>query len=140
MVDDFARALAEYNPFCFKKNDGHFLMFKDYEEVYVALLDRLFEQFPGGYIDLCVFCVDNCSMKFTFAQNYLPQWEALGCNPSHVEGWAGEVLVSWKALDDYGYLLENIAKGLHLILGTTFNRDMFMGALNRFRLKHKLYG
>lgn len=136
---DWMQALADYDPFCFKKADGRFLMCKTYEEAYVELLSRLMEQCPAGYIDIVVFLVDNCSMKYNFALTYIPQFEKLGCNVKNDRDWDGVVVVDWKKVEEYELALECIARGMHLLLGTEFNRDMFKSALTRFRMKNKLF-
>ena len=138
-VAGFAEALADYDPFCFKKADGRFQMFKTYSDAYLELLQRLKDQFPAGYIDIIVFLVDNCSMKYNYALSYLPQLERLGCNVRNDRDWSGVVLVNWKKFDDSVFALERIAQGMHLILGTEFNRDMFKNAVERFKLKNKIF-
>lgn len=140
MNEDFFRIMEEHNPFYFRDKREHFIMFKDYSLLYEAMMERLYEQAPLGYIDLVLFLTDQCHMGQLEAADFLQNFHRSGAiDRRDPKGAAGVVMVDWKDVDTYKDTFANIAKGLHWLMETQFNPSMFNQGFNMFKLKYKMF-
>ena len=140
MNEDFFRIMEEHNPFYFRDKREHFCIFKDYSALYEAMLERLYEQAPLGYIDLVLFLTDYCHIGQLEAADFLQNFHRAGAiDRREPKGASGVVLVDWKDIDAYKEKFECIAKGLHWLMETQFNQSMFNQGFNMFKAKHHLF-
>ena len=127
---DLAELIEVYNPFGFKTPNRVIMIFPTYEECYMEMLNRMYQSFPR-YVDLVLFCVDNLDMPHLDAERFIRGWRSLSVG--------AEFLIDWKeGGKERDHILENVARGLHTISGTTFNKDMFYMALEKFKIQNNL--
>ncbi len=126
---DIAEFIENYNPFGFKDKNGCLMCFDTYEKAYLELFERIYNAGPK-MVDAVLFVCDNLGMRIADAQRFVALWKP-------VTGQADdEYFFSWT--DEDGCLLrslENFARGMHLISETKFNKDMFLSAVEKFRIK-----
>lgn len=128
-VSGIEEAILLYNPFVFKDQSGRFMMFPTLEDSYYELLQRIYDAGPT-MVDVIVFFVDTYGMPYVEAQNYVRGWLS-------VIGMKEAVfLFDWKnGGKQRDADLEKFARGMHLMSETKFNKDMFLGALAKFKKK-----
>lgn len=129
---DLGEFLELYNPLAFKDARGNIMYFKTYVEAYEELFDRLYK--AGPYmIDAVVFCMDNYGMKIQDAQRFVNSWQR------YIDVQKQYFLIDWKTGGKERDLqLEKFARGLHLLLESKFNKDMFLCALDKMKEKLKI--
>lgn len=127
---DLAELIEVYNPFGFKTPDRVIMMFPTYEECYGELLDRLYLQFPR-YVDLVLFCVDNLDMSNMDAVRFIKSWRSFCIDEQFMIDWKG-------GGTERDSQLEKVARGMHTLSGTKFNKDMFKMALEKFKIKNQI--
>lgn len=130
---DLQTLIEEHNPFAFKDVKRKICFFENFSGAYLALLERLFEQFPKGYIDMVLFVVDNCDMEHEDACRFVDNMKKAGykLNPSVIDWYEGGL--------ERDKMLKSIAIGMHDISETSFNEGLFMAALNMFMVKYKIF-
>lgn len=126
---DLGDFLLERNPLAFKDAKSHIMYFETYREAYYELLLRLYKAGPK-YVDLVLFVMDTYGMTKSDAERWVGRWRSLGVNTQ-------EVLINWYKvegadLSEDKRLIEKIAKCLHTLVESKFNRDMFMSAWDEF--------
>ena len=129
---DIAQFIELYNPLAFKDTSGSIMYFKTYADCYKELLERIYKSGPY-LIDCVVFCMDNYGMKIQDAKRFVNSWQR------YVGLGEDFVLIDWKnggkARD---VQLEQVARALHLLSETKFQKDMFLFALSEMKEKLKV--
>lgn len=140
MTEEFFRFMMEHNPFYFRNAKENFCVFKDLSCAYEALLDRLFELAPRGYIDLVLFLTTYCHMDKTQAEDFLDNFYRSGALDKKTSmGYQGVLQVNWQEIDNYKSDFERIATGLHWLTESSFNQSMFNQGFNMFKLKMHMF-
>lgn len=129
---DLGEFLEQYNPLAFKDASGKIMYFKTYVEAYCELLDRLYK--AGPYmVDAVLFCMNNYNMKIQDAQRFVNSWQR------YVGAENQFFMIDWKTGgSERDKQLETFARGLHLLAETKFNKDMFLFALEKMKIKLKV--
>lgn len=129
---DIATFIEQYNPLALKDAKGTVMYFKTYADCYEELLDRLYKSGPY-MIDCVVFCMDTYGMKIQDAKRFVNSWQR------YVDISEDFVLIDWlsggKTRDQQ---LEKVARALHLLTETKFQKDMFLYALLKMKEKLKV--
>lgn len=126
---DFADFIEKYDPFGFKDKDGSFMCFDTYEKAYLELFERIYKAGPK-MVDAVLFVCDNLGMRIADAQRFVALWKPV-CGQSE-----DEFFFSWTNEDGCLYTnLERFARGMHLVTETKFNKDMFLSAVEKFKIK-----
>lgn len=122
--------LEERNPLSFKDAKGKIMYFRDYESAYYEFFQRIFEAGPK-YVDMVLFCMDTYGMTKSDAERFVSRWRCFGITEDAIltNWWFGDNQLERKRLID---CLQGVAQGLHMLAGTKFKKDMFLGAFSRF--------
>lgn len=130
-ASDFESLIEQHNPFAIKDTDGKIQFFKDYEEVYIYVLNVLDAYFKRGYVDIILLVnvltqlpVRDCEMLFRQMQSL---W---GKNSAKLIDYHWGLCC---ANNDGG--VADIMRCLHLITETRFDAQAFDKACDMFRLK-----
>ena len=129
---DLGEFLIQYNPLAFKDARGNIMYFRTYAEAYEEMLDRIYK--AGPYmVDAVLFCMNTYGMKIQDAQRFVNSWQRyVGANEQFF-------MIDWKTGGaDRDRQLEQFARGLHLLAETKFNKDMFLCALDKMKVKLKV--
>lgn len=131
-VNDIAELVERYNPFGFKDAKGRIMVFRTYDEAYFELMDRIYKAGPV-MVDAVLFCVDNLGMSHIEATRFVALWAPVTGQKS------SEFFFDWKAGGYYlEHPLEAFAKGMHTLSETKFNKDMFLSAFDRIKIKYNV--
>lgn len=124
--------LEQYNPLAFKDARGKIMYFKTYAEAYEEMLSRIYK--AGPYmVDAVLFCMNTYAMNLAAAQRFVNSWQR------YVGAREQFFMLDWKTGGKQRDTdLEIFARGLHLLTETKFNKDMFLCALNKFKVKLKV--
>lgn len=126
MKDFFSR----YNPLCLEDENGVIMLFETYGKCYKELLKRLFLAYPAGYVDLSLFLVYQYPMRLVDAERAVFNMKSYGV----VED---QLIIDWYKGGRYrDLLLESFVQGVHGMLGTKFQKDMWLGALASFKQEY----
>lgn len=134
-MNEFIELMKEHNPFVFKNEKGKPCVFKTYSDAYYEMCERIYKQAPRGYLDCVLFLVDNCGMVKNQAEGFLENFVKLGALSKDDEGLC---MIYWSDKVQSEQILERIAKSLHWIIETEYNRSMFLDGLMRFRYNYNL--
>jgi hypothetical protein len=130
---DFETIICEHNPFALKEADGKVSLFQDYSGAYFEVIRRLMEQCPRGYVEMALFLHDNCSCELPYARMLVSSW----CNLGYTEE---VMLIRWDNGDGCrDRKLKLIMTCLHTISGTSFKEDLFKIAIEKMKIKNKLF-
>lgn len=126
---DIADFIENYNPFGFKDKRGGLMCFDTYEKAYLELFERIYKAGPK-MVDAVLFVCDNLGMSIQDAQRFVCLWKPVSGQSDD------EYFFSWTNEDGcLNQNLERFAKGIHLISETKFNKDMFLMAVEKFKIK-----
>lgn len=133
-VEGIEELVDLYNPLVLRDERGKIMCFADYSECYFELLKRLYGT-GGRYVDFVLFVRDTWAMSVFDSFRFVATWHSLVDFTN-----AGFVIVDWinggKARDK---MLEGVVRCSHMVAGTKFNQDMFLSALNKFKLNYQLF-
>ena len=126
-AESFVDLIKRFNPFGFKDEKKESMMFTDYGAVYLYTIQKLFEEFPRGYIDVALFL-----HKMTL-------------QPLAVTTMFCKRSMFLKCINDGVYLCEpdkkglppkecyaNLMKAFHTLSETQFSQEYFDKAWERF--------
>lgn len=140
MNEEFMRMMEDHNPFFFRDKRERFCVFKDYAGAYLAMLERLYEQAPAGYIDLVLFMMHYCHMDRQSAEDFQQNFFRSGALDNRsLLGLQNVVMIDWRNIDAYVDKLKGIACGLHWLTESKYNSSFFNQAINMFKAKMKLF-
>lgn len=135
----FFELLEQVNPFAIKEPNGKIKVYKDYAAAYLDVMSRMYADSPRGYLDIPLFLTRHCGMELKQAKDFMENFYRSGAlNKGDSVSEVDVALIDWS---DYQFLLHYLPKffsGLHWILETKFQKDMFLLALQRFCLKNKI--
>lgn len=133
MSDEFFELMERVNPFAFKDEKGKICVFKDYSEAYLDCIDKLRQMGFGGWVDLVVFMNKHCGFEMADAERFMKHFENSGAlSKNDYSNKTGLVQIDWTDYKDMQRVLPRIMCGLHWVLETKFNPDMFKHALDRW--------
>lgn len=129
----FQTYLEQHNPYGFKDDKNTFMYFKTHAEAYEELLKRLRERFFEGYIDMVVYLCEAYGSSLSEAESEVRSWER--------RGFHNPLLVEWGNPSD-ARLLMKVAQNMMFITDSSFKKDLFMVAFDKFTndLKNGKYG
>lgn len=129
---DLGDFLEQYNPLAFKDARGNIMYFKSYSDAYVELLDRIYLAGPH-MVDAVLFCINNYGMAIADAARFVNGWQR------YVGAKEQFFMIDWQTGGkERDRQLEIFARGLHLLTETKFNKDMFLDALEKIKIKLKI--
>lgn len=118
-----------YNPMVLRDEKGVIMTFADYSECYFELIKRLYGT-GGHYVDFVLFVVETWGMPEVDAVRFVRTWHSLVDFTKE-----GFVVVDWKhGGKERDKMIEGVVKCCHTLAETKFDRDMFLSALNKFKL------
>lgn len=133
----FFEVMEQVNPFAIKEANGKIKVYKDYAAAYQDVMTRMHEDSRRGYLDIPLFLTRHCGMELRQAKDFLENFYRSGAlKKGDSVAEEGVALIDWS---DYQFLLRYLPKffcGLHWILETKFQNDMFLLALQRFCIKN----
>lgn len=120
----------QYNALALKSERGKVLFFKEYRDCYYTFFSMLKNRYPKGYIDMVHLFVGFGYMSRADAERHVNCCRPLGLDE--------EMFVNWEEAEDVRKCLEIIVKSIHNLLETSFNKDMFLSAVNKFLYENKV--
>lgn len=124
-LEDYESTIATYNPFGMVQEFGRPLCFTSLDAAYFALFQKLYQQFPKGYIDLVVFIHENTHCKNMDARSFVKSLEKLDVKDVEIVN----IRYPSASLENY---FEKLCIALHTITDTKFDRAFFLDALQRY--------
>lgn len=126
----FQSYIDEYNPFAVKDEKGRFMHFVSYVDAYKDMLYRLFKMFPGKYIDMVLFLIDEYKFTEAEAVDEIKIWERRGFENPQLIDWFEPL---------YIHELRDIMVRLHGFTETSFKDDQFKLAYSGFSNEIKMF-
>lgn len=129
---DLGDFLVARNPLAFKDEKNTIMYFQTYKEAYEEMLERLYKAGPV-YVDLVLFAMDTYGMEKKDAEQFVRKFWSIGLKEQ-------ELLLNWQseAPSERARLREQlakVAKGLHMLVESKFQSDMFLAAFDAFMVK-----
>lgn len=128
-IEGMAEMLEVYNPMVLRDEKGVIMSFADYSECYFELIKR-FYGVGGPYVDLVLFVVETWGLSEVDAVRFVRTWHSLVDFPKE-----GFVVVDWmNGGKERDKMIEGVVNCCHTLTKTKFDRNMFLSALNKFKL------
>lgn len=126
---DLGEFLKQRNPLALKDKKGQIMVFDTYKEAYEEFFWRIYQSGPY-YVDLVLLSMEIYGMTKPYAEKWVRTFWALGIRQD-------VVLLDWgKDKEDklrcLRMNLEQICICFHTLVGSKFQRDMFLAAFNDF--------
>lgn len=136
MSDEFFEVMEKVNPFAFKDEKGKICIFKDYRAAYLYGIEKMYAMSMGGWLDLVLFMCTHCGFSLPDAVRFMESFERSGALTASDESDKTQLVqIDWTDYKDMQRVLTRVFNGLHWILETKFNNDMFRSALDTFCAK-----
>ena len=123
----FNQLADRFCPFLFVDEAGNLLTYNSREDLYYDTLDKLYHQFPNGFVSMDLFLYEACRFDALQTRTLM----AMARNSRFLS--SSEIIWEYDFAPDNGrQTAERIVQTLHLITDTKFDSDSFRAAYSRF--------
>ena len=123
----FNQLTDRFCPFLFVDEAGNLLTYNSREDLYYDTLDKLFHQFPNGFVSMDLFLYEACRFDALQTRTLM----AMSRNSRFLS--SSEIIWEFDLAPNYDrQTVEKIVQTLHLITDTKFDSDSFRAAYARF--------
>lgn len=120
--NDIKTILAKTNPFMLRMNDGRLCTYEDIDVCYYVIMERLFKDFPAGYVDVILFMLTYQQLTDKVAAKICPEKQY-----AYIEWWKLDKF-------DVQFKLKYIFKLLLKVGEFQFHEESFDRALETLKL------